>query len=47
MLAAPGYEPGFPVEAYDQFTSQMIAAWGTGAPLLALFGPSHPFEPYR
>jgi pimeloyl-ACP methyl ester carboxylesterase len=40
MLAAPGYEPGFPPDAYEQFTSGMVAAWGTGAPLLTLFGPS-------
>jgi pimeloyl-ACP methyl ester carboxylesterase len=40
MLAAPGYEPGFPPEAYEPFTSGMVAAWGTGGPLLTLFGPS-------
>jgi pimeloyl-ACP methyl ester carboxylesterase len=40
MLAAPGYEPGFPPDAYEQFTSQMVLAWGTGAPLCTLFGPS-------
>jgi pimeloyl-ACP methyl ester carboxylesterase len=40
MLAAPGYEPGFPPPVYDQFTSHMADAWGTGEPLCTLFGPS-------
>ena len=40
MLAAPGYEPGIPVDAYEQFTAQMIEGWGTGASILSLFGPS-------
>jgi pimeloyl-ACP methyl ester carboxylesterase len=40
MLAAPGYECGFPPDAYEQFTGGMIDAWGTGTPLLTLFGPS-------
>jgi pimeloyl-ACP methyl ester carboxylesterase len=40
MLAAPGYEPGLPPEAYEQFTAEMIEGWGTGVPLLTLFGPS-------
>ncbi|HWO22258.1 MAG TPA: alpha/beta fold hydrolase [Kofleriaceae bacterium] len=40
MLAAPGYEPGLPPDAYEQFSAEMIEGWGTGVPLLTLFGPS-------
>ena len=40
LLAAPGYEHGFPPDVFDQFTADIIAAWGTGAPLIALIGPS-------
>src|SRR5688572_8464226 len=44
MLAAPGY-PGFGPDAYELFTRDMVAAWGTGQPLLALFGPSLAGDP--
>jgi pimeloyl-ACP methyl ester carboxylesterase len=40
MLAAPGYEPGLPPDAYEQFAAEMVEGWGTGVPLLTLFGPS-------
>jgi pimeloyl-ACP methyl ester carboxylesterase len=40
MIAAPGYEPGIPADAYEQFSAAMVEGWGTGVPLLTLFGPS-------
>ena len=45
MLAAPGYASGYPPEAYEQFTTEMVALWGTGQPLLELFGPSLAGDP--
>jgi pimeloyl-ACP methyl ester carboxylesterase len=40
MLAAPGYDPGLAPAQYERFTEDMVEAWGTGAALLRLFGPS-------
>lgn len=40
MLAAPGYEIGMSPAQYEQFTEETVAAWGTGAALLRLYGPS-------
>jgi len=40
MIATPDYEHGYPRDVYDRFTAEMIAGWGTGAPLIALIGPS-------
>jgi pimeloyl-ACP methyl ester carboxylesterase len=40
MIATPDYEPGYPRDVYDKFTAEMIAGWGTGAPLIAMIGPS-------
>jgi pimeloyl-ACP methyl ester carboxylesterase len=40
VLAAPGYPDGLPADAYEAFTEQSVDAWGTGAPLLQIFGPS-------
>src|SRR5438046_5938693 len=40
ILAAPGYDAGLPREGYEAFTAQTVEAWGTGAPLVGLFGPS-------
>jgi pimeloyl-ACP methyl ester carboxylesterase len=39
-LAAPDYGAGFPPDFYEQFTAETVAAWGTGAALTRLFGPS-------
>lgn len=40
MLAAPGYDIGLAPAQYERFTEDMVDAWGTGASLLRLFGPS-------
>jgi pimeloyl-ACP methyl ester carboxylesterase len=40
VLAAPDFPDGWSVEAYESFTASSIAGWGTGQPLLTLFGPS-------
>jgi pimeloyl-ACP methyl ester carboxylesterase len=40
MLAAPGYEAGLPPEAYEQFAAEMTRGWGTGGPMITIFGPS-------
>jgi len=40
MLAAPGYDIGLAPAQYERFTEDMVDAWGTGAALLQLFGPS-------
>ncbi len=40
MLATPGYDIGLAPAQYERFTEDMASAWGTGAALLQLFGPS-------
>lgn len=40
ILAAPDYSVGLPREAYEAFTAGTVDAWGTGAPLVGIFGPS-------
>jgi pimeloyl-ACP methyl ester carboxylesterase len=40
ILSAPGYDAGLPRAGYEAFTARTVETWGTGAPLVGLFGPS-------